>query len=451
MIGTRIFSLLSGLWMVLALIDAIPASADEIALSGDASLSGTIRSINEAGVVELSSSLSPEPIFLKSGAVEKVEFSPPHDRPDTPRAIVELINGDMLPVKIEGLDEKGITVITMDAGRLVIPRGVVKALQLGVQMRKVVYSGPKNMDEWTSEVEGEKNWRFDNNALIANGPAYVTKNFNTPSEFIFRFALKWQGNPNFQIFFADPLKPKGQVSDRYYLQFAGAGMELKRESSSGNRYTTVILSNRTPDQFSDSKLDVEIRVDRKASRLHLFLNGEPEGAGIDPIKGAPEGNGVTLVSNANNGVEQEIRGIEILELDDSRGRHRSEDRGDPKKDSMISRDDDRWGGNLTSIRKTGDGLIFTFKSDFQDAPLELLESDVSTVFFAKQDEVKPVDVLHPFVLRLLANGMLHVSSCSFTETTVSAMHPLLGLLNIRREGVSALERQDGKIKEAPEK
>ncbi|MEO8615237.1 MAG: hypothetical protein ABI600_08865 [Luteolibacter sp.] len=441
----------SWLWMVLAPIATVPVYADEIALSGDASLSGTIRSINEAGVVELSTTLSPEPVFLKAGAVEKVEFSPPHDRPDTPGAVVELINGDLLPVRIEGLDEKGITVMTMDAGRLVIPRGAVKSLQLGVHARKVVYAGPKSIDEWKSDAEGEKNWRFENNALVANGPATIAKNFNTPSQFIFRFSLKWQGNPNFQIFFADPLKPKSEVSDRYYLQFAGAGMELKREASKGNRYTTVILSNRTPEQFPESKLDVEIRVDRKSSRLHLFLNGEPEGAGIDPVKGAPEGNGVTLVSNANNGIEQEIRGIEILELDDSRGRHRSEERGDTKTDSMISRDDDRWGGKLTDIRKTGDGLIFSFKSDFQDAPLELLESDVSTVFFAMPDEAKQVDAPHPFVLRLQANGMLHVSSCSFTENAVSAVHPLLGLLNLRRAGVSALERQDLKPKEAPEK
>lgn len=437
--------------MVLATIAADSGHADEVAFSGDASLSGTIRSINDAGVVELSTTLSPEPIFLKAGAVEKVEFSPPNDKLDTPSAVVELINGDLLPVKIEGLDDKGISVMTMDAGRLVIPRGVVKSLQLGVHSRKVVYSGPKSIDEWTNDGEGEKNWRFENNALVANGPASVAKNFNTPSQFIFRFSLKWQGNPNFQIFFADPLRPKGEVSDRYYLQFAGAGMELKRESSKGNRYTTVILSSRTPEQFSESKLDVEIRVDRKTSRLHLFLNGEPEGAGIDPVKGAPEGNGVTLVSNANNGIAQEIRGIEILELDDSRGRHRSEERGDPKTDSMISRDDDRWGGRLTNIRKTEDGLVFFFKSDFQEAPLELLESDVSTIFFAKPDDVKPADAPHPFVLRLQANGILHVSSCSFTEVAVSAVHPLLGLLNIQRSGVSTLERQDLNPKEAAKK
>ena len=449
MIGIRSFKL--GPWLCAALAAALPAHADDIALTGDASLSGTIRSINEAGVVELATALSPEPVFLKAGAVEKVEFSPPQESPDTPGALVELTNGDLLPAAIEGLDGKNLTVTSMDAGRLVIPRAVLKSVQLGIHKRKVVYSGPKNAEEWIGDAEGARSWRFENNALVATGPAYAAKEFNIPSQFVFRFSLKWQGNPNFQISFADPLKPKGEVCDRYYLQFAGAGLELKRESTKGNRYTTIILSNRTPDQFAESQVEVEIRVDRKTSRLHLFLNGEPEGAGIDPVKGAPEGRGVTLVSNSPNGNEQEVRGIEILELDDARARHRSEDRGDPKTDSMISRDDDRWGGRLTEIRKTGDGLVFSFKSDFQEAPLELLESDVSTVFFANPAEVKKTEVARPLVLRLLANGILRVSSCSFSDTAVFAVHPLLGPLNIRRAGIAALERLESKPKDAPEK
>ena len=52
-----------------------PLCADELTLDGGARLTGTVRSINEAGVVELASELSPEPVLLKRGTVEKVEFS----------------------------------------------------------------------------------------------------------------------------------------------------------------------------------------------------------------------------------------------------------------------------------------------------------------------------------------------------------------------------------------
>jgi hypothetical protein len=451
MIGTRNSNLRPQQWLVLAHVVAFPAFGDGIALKGNNTLSGTIRSINEAGVVELSSVLSPEPVFLRAESVERVEFSPPAESQQSAGAVVELVNGDLLPASLEALDDKFLTIDAPGVGRLTLPRAVVKSVQLGVHKRKLIYAGPRNLEEWLSDGDGVRNWRFEDNALVADGPAHATRTFDTPSRFVLRFNLNWQGNPNFQIYFADPLNPRGEASDRYYLQFGGAGLELKREASKGNRYTTVILSNRTPELCPDQQLEVEIRVDRKASRLHLLLNGEPEGVGIDPLPGAPTGKGISLVSNSSNGNVMEVRGIEITELDDAKVRHRAEDRGDPKTDSLISRDDDRWGGLLTSIRKSADGLVFSFKSDFQEEPLELLESDVSTIFFATAEGTEVKKDGSPFVLRLQENGSLRVSSCTFTETTVTAVHPLLGPLTLRRSGVTAMERAATTTPGEPEK
>ncbi|HEX7261504.1 MAG TPA: hypothetical protein VF258_06780, partial [Luteolibacter sp.] len=333
--------------------------------------------------------------------------------------------------------------VTTDAGRLSIPRTVLKSMQLGVQKRNVIYSGPRGKDEWSNYKEGSPGWKFSENALTAEGPAYSTKSFNAPDRFILKFALKWQANPAFQIFFAAPATYGVKPVDRYYLQFGSAGLEIKRESSQGKRYHSVMILQRTPDQFPGNQLDVEIRVDRKASRLQLFLNGEPEGAGVDPVGKAPLENGISLINESPAGTTLEIRGIEVSELDNVRVRHRSEDRGDPKTDSLISRDEDRWGGHLTGIRSGPEGAIFSFKSDFQETPLELAEADVSTIFFAASEPVAATDgQAHPFALRLRGGGMLRVSACAFSEAGISATHPLLGTLKISRAGVTALERTD---------
>ncbi|MES2922321.1 MAG: hypothetical protein V4819_12285 [Verrucomicrobiota bacterium] len=418
--------------------------ADDLTLADDARLTGTVRSINEAGVVELTSALSPEPVLLKSGAVAKVEFSAPTSVPNAPGSLIELANGDLLPATIESLDDKSLSVVTPDAGRLTIPRAALKSVQLGVHKRKVIYSGPQNLEEWNRDGEGAKSWTFANKSLVANGPVSASKNFETPQQFIIKFTLKWQANPGFKIFFADPLTPKVEAVDRYYMQFNSAGLEIKRESSQGTHFQTVMIPPITPDKYPANQVDVEIRVDRKTSRLHLFLNGEPEGAGFDPGGKAPVGGGVTLVSSAPAGISQEILGIEVSEFDNTRSRHRAEDRGDPKTDSLISRDEDRWGGRLTGIRPGPDGTVFSFKSDFQEDPLELSEADVSTIFFAKRDQEAVPEPLHPFALRLRGDGSLHVSSCTFTEDSISALHPLLGALKINRAGVTALERLDAK-------
>ena len=420
--------------------------ADDITLGGGSHLTGSVRSISETGVVEFASDLSPEPLLLKKGTVDKVEFSTKGTAPKPPSTCVELANGDLLPVTLEALDDGKLTVLSPEAGRLEIPRDSLKSLQLGIEQRKVIYAGPNELAEWTS-VEGEnKNWVFEPNSMTANGPATASKNLRLPQQFILRFTLKWQPKqvPNYQIFFADPLKPKGQPSDRYYLQFGGAGLEIKREAAKGKRYNTIVQLNRDPNQFSGHQLQVELRVDRKNARLQLLLNGEPEGEFGDPIPAVPEGSGIALLFNAQNGNPEEITDIEILELDDSQGRHHAEERGDPKTDSLISREDDRWGGRLMEIRKTDDTQVFIFKSGFQKDLLEIPAADVSTVFFAAKEGKPPEPAVPPFMLRIRGGGALRVSSCQFTEDTVSAVHPLLGKMNFPRQGIVAMERTDAK-------
>lgn len=433
-------------WFILVLTGSALslASADKITLAAEARLTGTVRSINEDGIVELATPLSPDPVLFLPGAVKKVEFSTPESLPKLPGTLVELTNGDLLPATVESLDGDHLKITTENAGPLTIPRAAIQSLQLGVHKRKSIYSGPQNGDEWSKGIEESKQWEFSNGALIADGPAVAARTFKIPEQFIFKFTLKWKANPNIQIYFADPLLPKAEATDRYYMQFNGAGMEIKRESGTGKRFQTVILLTRTPDQYPNNQVHVEIRVDRKASRIHLLLNGEPEGAGVDPIAKAPVGNGVSFLNSGSSGNSQEIRDIEILELDNVRARHRAEDRGDTKIDSLISRDEDRWSGRLISISKGAEGAVYSFKSDFQDQPLELTEADVSTIFFA-QPEKKPLPQSdHSFALRLNGEGSLRVSSCAFSPEKVTAQHPLLGLLKIDRAGVVAMEWLDSK-------
>jgi hypothetical protein len=421
--------------------------ADNIVLNDGARLTGTVRSINEEGIVELTSELSPQPVKLKTASIGKIEFVSKDERPKPPGTLVELRNGDILHVTLEALDERILTAVSPEAGRLEIPRSALKCLQLGVLPHRTIYSGPRNLAEWTGTEGDAKNWSFNNNRLMATGPAKASAMVDLPSQFILRFTLKWQPrqSPNFQVFFADPLKPLGDPCDRYYLQFGAAGLEIKREAANGKHYNTLVQLNRSPEQYPDQQLKVELRVDRKSARLQLLLNDEPEGEFVDPIPAVPEGAGITLVFNNPNS-PLEIFNIEVLESDDSRDRHRSEIQGDAKIGSLISREDDRWSGNLIEIRKTAQGPLLRFKNEFQEDLLEIPAADVSTVFFATPNEKNPDPASQPLLLRLAGEGKLHVSSCLFRDDTVSATHPLLGPMTFLRQGIVAMERADDKPK-----
>ncbi len=419
---------------------AVDARADELALAGDARLSGEVRSIDATGVVDLVSALAPEPLRLRPDAVRKITFGERIDNAVLPGGLVELVNGDLLPATVENLDDDHLKVATAAIGELEIARGSLKSIQFGIHNQKLLYAGPNSLEEWSKEMDGARNWSFRRDTLTANGPAVAMRDVKVPERFVLRFRLKWKSTPSFTVYFADPLVDGGNKVDRYFMQFSTAGIEVKRESSHGQKLQSIILLNREPDEFPTHQVDVELRVDRKGSKIHLLLNGEPEASGVDPVDGAPTGSGIVFVSSNATSVIQEVSDIQVLDFDDARERHHSEDRGDPKTDSMISRDEDRWGGRLTGIRPTADGTVLTFASDFQEQPLELRESDVSTVFFAHSGDRPEPDGQPSWIVRLRGGGALHVTSCVISDEHIVASHPLLGQLDIRRDGVVALER-----------
>jgi len=405
-------------------------------------MTGTVSAIAEGGVVELLTPLSPEPVLLRGESVRKVIFSEAPLAEKLPSGRIELSNGDVLPVEIEALDETQLTAVSPVAGRLVIPRKFLKALHLGVFPNRVIYSGPTGPQSWIRDGANAENWEFDDGVISMHGAGKLGRKLATPQQFIVKFTFNWRLNPNFQFSFADPLLPNDQTSDRYYFQYASAGVEIKRESTTGRRYTTIVMLNRTPDQFVGNEMQVEIRVDREHSILSLYLNGEPEGRYHDPVSPAPSGQGISIVSNSNDDSGHEIREIEILEWDDTSDRHRTEDRGDGTQDALIERRGDRFSGKLLSISPSPEGALFSFKGDFQEQPIELPDREVSTVFFSESSEGALVSGPNPFLLRLRGDGTLRVSSSSFAGDRIEATHPLLGPVSLRREGVAALERAE---------
>ncbi|RYD37212.1 MAG: hypothetical protein EOP87_03985 [Verrucomicrobiaceae bacterium] len=418
--------------------------ADLITLSGEGRLSGTVRSINGEGVVELESPLAEAPIFLRAEAVRKVAFGNENEGEDLPTSRVELHNGDILPVEIESLDDRQLAVMSPVAGRLLIPRPALKSLVMGIRPNKVIYPRGDSFGEMKPEGPQGDNWSYDEGAWSVEGQGRLVRKLEPLEQFSVKFNLNWSGNPSFQFHFADPLLPPPQVSDRYLFQFGNGGIEVRRESAKGGRRSTTLLSlNRRPEQYPGNQLRVEIRVDRTNSMLHLFLNDEPEGRFGDPVGSPPVAGGIAFSSTAGNETQMTISDLQIAEWDHSGDRHRTEERGDGTVDALIEKRGDRFGGSLLSIKPGPDGPMFAFKSDFQEAPIELPESEVSTVFF-KESGGKVEEVFHPFVLRLRGNGIIRVSSCSFPGDRIEATHPLLGALVLARGGVTALERLEEK-------
>ena len=428
----------SALWLGLT---AVSLAAD-VSLTDGNKLTGEFQGMDESGTVTLVSPLSSEPLLLNGKSVLGVDFGVEETSPAAlPDQRIELVNGDVLPMEAVALDGKTLTVASADLGTLKIPKTAVDSIQLGVVPERVAFANKPSFDGWSRGATKGRNWRLDGKGFQVDGSGSLSRKVDLPEKFIMRFDLNWKNNPRFWVFFADPLEPKNKKVNRYRLEISQANVSLKRESSDDIKFTQIAIIPRSDLRFEGDSVSIEIRMDRSRGLIHLYVNGELEGRYTDPVPNIPDSSGITFGSGAPRGDFQTISNFKILEWDDRGDRHRAEKRGEGKSDALIGRFGERFGGKLTMIQKSQDGSVFTFKSDFQEKPIELPAEEVSVVFLAQDGRVPdPVDD-EALVLRLKGEGSIQVSSCVFTDELVKVTHPLLGEMELNRESVIALEKR----------
>lgn len=422
----------------------LPAAADEVILADGSSLNGTVTALADGGQVMLSSPLSFEPFQLRAESIKRVDFALAGKSADAQDALVVLSNGDQFPADLAAIDLDSVTVRTAFAGEIRIPRSSVSTIQLGVRPRKLIYRGPEDDAGWTIK----NGWTLDSGRFTSKNSGTIARNFNIPGSFSLSFRVAWRNSPNIQIYFADDTLETTGKADRYYLQFGGSGLELKRQqSNAGHGFLTMTSIPGDPGTYPDNNLEVELRIDRKLGRIHLYLDGEYEGKFQDPVETLPTGQGVMFRSNIGGDDSQFIDKIEIREWDASSDRHRNEERGDEKQDVLITRGSDRSAGSILGLSSGGDGSTIRYQGPHHPEPVELPVSEVSTLFFARPAEAVAVPPATLF-LELRGRGSLGVTACTFGEDSVAAVHPLLGELSIRREAVASLVRADKEDEES---
>jgi hypothetical protein len=416
----------------------LPAAADEVILADGSRLSGTVTALADGGQVLLASPLSFEPFQLKAESLKRVNFTQEGKVIDDHDALVVLANGDQFPADLAAIDDGFVTVRTGFAGDIRIPRPSVKTIQLGVRPRKVVYRGPNDENGWTIK----NGWRYDSTRFTAENSGTLARRFDIPGSFSLRFRVAWRNAPNIQVYFADDSLETTGKADRYYLQFGGSGIELKRQQSNdGHPYLSMASIPGEPTDFPDNDLEIELQVDRKLGTVHVWLDGKEEGKFPDPVKSAPTGQGIMFRSNIGGEDSQFIDGIEIREWDPSADRHRNEERGDAKQDVVITRSSDRGTGSIIGLVAGADGGTVRYKGPHHPEPVDLPVAEVSTLFFA-QAAVPAAAAGQPLVLGLRTRGALAVSGCIFNGESITARHPLLGELTIRRDAIASLARAD---------
>lgn len=416
------------------LVLAATTLADEVTLEGDARLAGKVTAIGEGGATLLESPLSPEPLALRAGSVRKVTFEDADAATSQGSTRVKLKTGDVIPCELKALDGETLTVSTVFSPELKIPRSALASLELGIVSQKAIFAEPTDLSGWTTT-----SWKFVDGSFVSGANGTLSRKFDLPEQYILRFRLSWKSMPSLRVFFSDPLEPRSNPIDRYLFQFNSAGFNLKRQNSSGRTYVDLHNLSRRPDSFADSKVDIEVRVDRTQSILWLYLDGNLEGR-FNDLAAAPKGSGVVFESNAGNDSEQRISDFRILSWDATGDRHRTEERGDRKSDSLIDSEGDRYSGRLESLTLGADAeATLLFKSPLLEKVMSIPAKRVSTVFFADAPAPaaeKPASLL----VKLRDGGRIRADQCTFSGDSLQVRHPLLGQLPMKRASIASIEQ-----------
>jgi hypothetical protein len=401
------------------------AGAEEVSLGSAGKITGTIVSVGEENQITLKSPLSPDPLVFEGEQFESIVFDKNADFKSTAANMLYLDNADVLPVSLGNLDDQTLSFETSWAGNLQVKRAHVDSLHFGTSDNRVIYQGP-NDKEW----DLGKTWKYDN-ALVSMGYGAATRKFEKlPDRYIIGFNAQWTGNVGIKMVFASSSVNMNESTDCYFLQFNNGGLELKRQSTHGAKFTTLAAFNDfTPEQLDSSEIDVEIRIDSTNRQMQLAVNGKQLRSNIiDPEETGPVPTGTVISFICTSGQEDKhtIKNIRLTTWGSSTTEARSEKRTDTKQDVLFDLESNRSSGVLKSITPGKEPQIL-FENPHDPSPRPIPASKVGIIYFSGDKEQAAKS---PYIIKLQDVGLLHVDSFRIADGIVSATHPLLGELRI---------------------
>ena len=432
----------------LALLAVAPVATADVASfgPGKGKLTGTLQTMGENGIVEWKSPCSEAPLRLRGEKLESVEFStsPGELKPDPIQ--ITLSNGDIIPAtRVGGLEDGKLITETAVAGNLSLPKAAMASAQFGITSRKILYSGFENIRDWTTGIGEPDNWQRRSNSLESSGSSIAARDCELPQNFVLNFELSWDTrSPSYSIGFADSLNKDPRKQNRYNFNFDASGIRITRMAPGDSRSRTLAQWQRRPSSFTKKSFNVELKVDRTNRRMELLIDGESEGVVVDTLDELPEpdGTGISIRCRSHSG-KQSIGPLTISELNDTRTRHLAEKRGDPSLDCLITTDDDRWSGQLLSMKGTAAEPLMIFKPSFTEENWEIPEKQISTLFFANFPFKGGPGGEPAYLIEFHGKGRLSANTCVINGDLVEIVHPLLGTMQLQRKSIKLLSRIRG--------
>lgn len=449
----------------------------------------------------------PKAVWLREDLTAPVEFDTTRirhvvlhgGRPVTPLDTlchVVLVNGDRIPGTITGVSGDTITVDTIYAGILRIPRRQVSMLSPNPLGGRVYYHGPFVEDEWKmlhgsfpeglpavrapeeSDEEDEADddelpgrWQFSGASWYwqesKSGTALVRED-GMPDRAMLRFELAWKNRLGVAIgFHSDFARPKLKREDRgegvgarlispgdsaylpvlfgnsYVLQLHSNYLVLYRSvvDEDGKPSTSRVELNHSSFRLGDSgRATVELRGNRRSGSILLFIDGEFVAQWSEKFPDGKDGAGYVgkgagfgfVVQGADNPVR--ISDVVISEWNGMPDSARSM-QTDDQDVVLMANGTDRYAGEVGQL-DDGGKLHFKGRHGSFEFPLD----EVAEIRFAKSRRAAVSgELLGNMMIRLSPIGVISGLPVAGDEKEIGLVNPIIGDMKVRTESALMLD------------
>jgi hypothetical protein len=292
---------------------AKPASQSLLLFRNGDLLYGNLQSIDSHGTVLWQHPDTTKPIDFRRDSIARIDFPAPADS----RAVsdnacrVLLANGNLLEGNLLSCNPQILTLQTVYAGNLNIPRPALQSLVFPPHLPGV-FDGITGLDGWTQGaavaafVTETGHWTYRNSAFYTDKPASIARDLKLPDTARIQFDLAWKGGLNFAVaLYTDSLQPllltakddAPNFGGFYSLRFLNSAfIDLwpvkKREPvrELGQLFLPS-LNNKT-------HMRVDLRISKSQHKIALFLDDTPVKEWVDPEGFIGEGTGMRFVQNS---------------------------------------------------------------------------------------------------------------------------------------------------------
>ncbi len=355
---------------------AAQAPSDSLLFINNDILHGLLIGVDQATGVRWKNPEAKEAIEFKAANVSVIKLHTRAQPPQKHQFSVRLTNEDELIGDIASLDAEKLDLDTWYAGRLSIPRKMLRAITPLHSGALTIYDGPTGMEGWKSG-ENRGAWRYKDGALIATSTGPLGRDLKLPDMSSIDFDVSWR--PNLQLMislYTDTVENYG--GNCYMLQLNSNYCYLQRMRPNGG--SNNLGQAQIESLQRKSKARISIRVNKEQKLIALLVDGVLVKQWTDRGEFAGKGGGLVFYSQGQGLMK--ISSIRVMPWDGKFEEHGSvADKS--KEDSVRMENNDKVSGKLEGIK---DGNM-QFSSSF--AKLEIPLKRIEQVEFAADGSASP--------------------------------------------------------------